>query len=713
MDVVSLGPLPASSLLWQPRPGAWVLTVVARATCMLRPGEAPLAPSQESPAAEDRHWGDDPSRSVRRPRDLVPVKPHAEVVLVGSAYAPERRPTSAVVARLVVGEVDKSIEVVADRFLTSDGVREGLPFTQMSLAYERAAGGPGTVNPVGLSRGARDTEGRYLLPNLQRPGSAPNAVDPIGFGPIAPSWPERLDRLGAAAHGWSFRDLGRPLPEGMDLGFFNVAPRDQHLRALAPAEAIVLENLHADHPRLVTKLPGIVARATLEGRRSGPVPIAMRADTLWIDTDAAIATVVFRGMIPLEGADEQGRVIVVMDRVTGAEPSGVFKAPEAPARRYDMTADIPLSARQPASAALPFAQSRPAPAPVDMPPPPAPRPPVTESPWASSAPPVAVIAPRLASLPNVLEASNAAAAVPPRVEAPPLETPAVRPAPEPRPAPKAEIREILDLVWFDPESVPRLRRKPAWRPILDGAERAPVDPDLDDPALAKDPMLVEDRREVFEILARAEPLTAASLDDTLARCQRDDGKFVPTVALFSGELELPFDEIATLRATIGTVTPLIGTDEALRGTVDTAKELLALPDLTAAPAVAKGLTRRIEQAFSQGKRAVPADYLETTRERALIEQRKYQRRTVFGDKHLRALLRFDTGESPPRTTVGKPQGNAVPVYLPESTAALLPLQARFRARFVAEVRLAADPAESHPAALKVLALARAAAPIKR
>jgi hypothetical protein len=32
---------------------------------------------------------------------------------------------------------------------------------------------------------------------------------------------------------------------------------------------------------------------------------------------------------------------------------------------------------------------------------------------------------------------------------------------------------------------------------------------------------------------------------------------------------------------------------------------------------------------------------------------------------------------------------------------------------VAEIRLAADPVESHPAALRVLALARAAAPIKR
>ena len=52
-------------------------------------------------------------------------------------------------------------------------------------------------------------------------------------------------------------------------------------------------------------------------------------------------------------------------------------------------------------------------------------------------------------------------------------------------------------------------------------------------------MLIEDRREVFEILARAAPTSAEGLDAALARCLRDDGKFIPTLALFAGEMELP------------------------------------------------------------------------------------------------------------------------------------------------------------------------------
>src|SRR5277367_4221740 len=104
MDVLSTCALPVASLVWQPRPGAWVLTVVCKATYTLRPGECTLASRQEPPADDDRHVDDDPARSVRCPRDLVPVKPGADVMLVGSAFAPERRPARAVDARLSVGE---------------------------------------------------------------------------------------------------------------------------------------------------------------------------------------------------------------------------------------------------------------------------------------------------------------------------------------------------------------------------------------------------------------------------------------------------------------------------------------------------------------------------------------------------------------------------------------------------------------------------------
>jgi hypothetical protein len=100
----------------------------------------------------------------------------------------------------------------------------------------------------------------------------------------------------------------------------------------------------------------------------------------------------------------------------------------------------------------------------------------------------------------------------------------------------------------------------------------------------------------------------------------------------------------------------------------------------------------------------------------LLEQRKYQRRAVFGGSHLRCLLRLDTADAmPARPPGGKGSlsTTAIAVYLPECTAAMLPLSARFRVRLVGEIRLSTDPVEAHPLALKVLALARTVPAAKR
>jgi hypothetical protein len=757
MDVVSTCRFPVASLIWQPRPDAWVLTVVCKATYLLLPGVCTLAPTQEPTLDEDRHWGDDPARSLRCPRDLVPVKPGADVILVGHAFAPDRRPVRSLDARLSVGEIDKAIEVSADRTVRPDGsVREGQPFTQSPLVYERTGGGPGTWNPVCVRREARDAEGGVVLPNLHRLGaSLQNVFEPVGFGPISAAWPERRDRLGAAGAAWSFQDLAqRPLPEGMDLAFFNAAPRDQQLRTLGDRLRLSLDNLHPEHPQLVTSLSTTAPRAVLEGRREGPLAITLRADTLWIDTDHGLCTLTFRGMVPLQSAGEKGRVVVSTDADRPqAEPApapraaGELPAVNRAARRYEMTADIPLAARQGAKAALPFAPSAAAFVPaaaqaVQAPAAPpvvqqAPEPPVSVlppaplpvSPWAPgghglAAPALAALplmalaaAPAVSSSGSVFDASTAAAGE--LRPAASFEPPPSRPMPavEPEPAARVEAPETIELVWFDPEGVPRARRKAAWRPLLDALERAPLDPDFDDPAFAKDPMLVEDRREIFEILAHAAPLDADGLDAALGRCRRDDGKFVPVLALFAGELELPFDELAVMRATLTTVSPLVGSDEALKSAVQAARDFLATPGLMSAPAVAEGLTRRMEDAFAQGKRVVPSGYLEAQRERALLEQRQYQRRAVFGGKHLRTLLKLGGAEPAGGAAAGikpgapgrSPPGGAgalVPAYLPESLAEALPMYPRFRVRVVAEIRLPADRHETHPAALRVLAMAR-------
>ena len=305
---------------------------------------------------------------------------------------------------------------------------------------------------------------------------------------------------------------------------------------------------------------------------------------------------------------------------------------------------------------------------------------------------------------GVLFASATAAAVSEpwfaRVPEPPLQS---TPVPAPKlsvpvsakraSSPRLEPEGAIQLVFHDAASMPRIRRTPRWRSILLDLEKRPPDPDLEDPAFAKDPAEVEDRREIFEILARGAPAIAIEINEALVAAVRDDGKLVPPLLLASGELQLPFDEIETLRATVTTVTPLAGNDENLRASIDIARQFLAIPGLVTAPAVAEGLTARIREAWGQGKRVVAPGYLDAQTERALTEQRHYQRRTVFGGTHLRALLH--AGGTVP-----------IPTYLPEVAAKVLPLYPRFKVRLVVEVHLQIDPYETHQAALRGLALAR-------
>ncbi|WP_438030764.1 DUF2169 domain-containing protein [Sorangium sp. So ce233] len=748
MEVLALGPLPVASLLWQPRPDAWMLTFACKTTFALRPGESPLAPEQEPLREADAHWRDDPAFSLYASTDIVPIRPRADVVLVGHAFAPGQVPVRSLVARLSVGEIDKPIEVFCDRSFTREGaLREGQPFARMPLLWERAARGADAANAVGIAAGARDAYGAHRLPNLVPPGTAisgpEDVIEPVGFGPIAPSWPARRSRLGRHAAAFASGEWQRsPLPADLDASYFNAAPPDQQVAALRGDERIALENLHPELPRLATRLAGERPQAFVERQGQAAQPVVLRPDLLWIHTDRALCALTWRGQIPLAHPHEAGAVRVSL---VSAPVSALFSAPSASVRRDSdpgegreaPSSPAPSSAGarsarrvgagrtdMPASGlgetvpttgasgmALPFIAAPPAVAPPPVAPPAAAPPPVAPASAPSPAvlPRTAVVAPPPVESPWAAGAARAAAAPPSTIgssaaaapsrpdpaPAAPASAPARTPAARGAAAARSGPAEIVHLIWFDPESVPRVRRQPAFRPLLEELDERPLDREADEPALAKDPMAVEDHREIFEIIARAGATDADGAQDAVIEAVRDGGKFVPPVCLLAGELIFGFDELETLKAMVTAATPLVGSDDQLKAAVAPAQEFLKLPELRSSPAVAEGLTTRIKEAF-EGKRVAPAGYLKTQTERALLDQRHYQRRPVFGGPHLRALLQ------PPGSS------QQVPAYLPEALAQQLPLYQRFRARILAELHLQVDQHESHPIALRVLALARVA-----
>jgi Uncharacterized protein conserved in bacteria (DUF2169) len=132
-----------------------------------------------------------------------------------------------------------------------------------------------------------------------------DVIPPIGFGPIAPSWPERKSLIDVREGEWDpalWHE--KPLASHVDASFFHVAPADQRLDQVTGDERIQLENLHPKYERFSTRLAPIFPRAIVKKSNKVSQDLDLRCDTLVIDTDRAIATMTFRGSVPLAHADE-------------------------------------------------------------------------------------------------------------------------------------------------------------------------------------------------------------------------------------------------------------------------------------------------------------------------------------------------------------------------------------------------------------------------
>jgi hypothetical protein len=329
MQLFSLCALPSTLLRYRPREGQCAIAVICKATYRLAPLTSVLAPEQDPLQSGDKHFNDDLAQSVECPNDLVPFKPRAEVMLVGSAFAPLRRPTRVLGVRMIVGALNKALDVYGLRTLYADGsVREGPGWMTMPLRYERAAGGAETWNPVGLNTNWDATLNTRILPQIVSKGEfiteGSQSIMPDGFGPISARWRIRREKLWGPMgvfldDNFETQAIGRDF----DASFFQAAPKDQQVDELRVDERIILENLHPDHPRLVTSLPGLAPVMFFNTPGHLPSPVALRPDSLWIDTDRGICTLTFRGHYMVSSFDQPGTVVVALQEagktVTWAE----------------------------------------------------------------------------------------------------------------------------------------------------------------------------------------------------------------------------------------------------------------------------------------------------------------------------------------------------------------------------------------------------------
>ena len=324
--------------------GVQRVTVVVKATFgFVHDGIARLVPPRDLVRADRGHDG-----VLDQAAETAPHLPGAGVILEGHAHAPGGRPAPSVAVRLAVvpgrGEgalagrsrwgrppdrdaarpsraraaLDKTLHVLGDR--SPEGAPQ--PFLKLPLGWQRAYGGPGCDdNPAGTGAGSAT-------------GTPPNIVDPTGalrpagFGPIPRAWAPRRRWLGGidpALLGPAAIDL----PEGLDFRFFHAAPADQQLDALRGDEWIVLDGLHPAAARVRTRLPGVRAEARWCEPSGPPRAVELGLDTLVIDADAQVFSLVWRGAIVPHHAPESGRIearltkglAVVERRQAEAEPA--------------------------------------------------------------------------------------------------------------------------------------------------------------------------------------------------------------------------------------------------------------------------------------------------------------------------------------------------------------------------------------------------------
>jgi len=263
---------------------------------------------------------------------------------------------------------------------------------------------------------------------------------------------------------------------------------------------------------------------------------------------------------------------------------------------------------------------------------------------------------------------------------------------QPKPKAQRPTRETVELLWFDEEATDRLRRR--WPKLCDDLDFAPRDDRHD--LSTSDPKRARDHHTHFGVLTEARATDRFSLVQELREAVSETGRFTPPLVVLRGQLRFPFEDVEILRATAASVAPIAGEDKKLKEALSQVKELVDTPLLAGSGETVRNFTNHLRKLFEQSRRALSLDYLDETVQRVLLEQRRYQKRTLFGADWIRALF----------TSKGDAKDQAIPCYLLELLDKQLPTMSHFETRLIAEAHVKQDQYESHPYALRVVALGR-------
>ncbi len=306
-------PFKATIAVLPDRAGIDTLYVVIKATAALRPTLS-LAEVQVPPAMADEYYGDPAASSLRTVSDMHIGKPGTDVLLVGSAWAPDGRPVTGLQVSMSVADRRKTIQVVGDRVWRDGRPSNPQPFESMPLVWERAFGGwhrrgekvlAEERNPVGCGfaggRSAAEMEG-LALPNLEDPAAPIQQIGqvpaPACLAPTAPSWLPRRAFAGTYDEAWQ-RGRAPYLPDDFDPRYFQcAAPEFVFDRYLQGGEPVEVSGVSPDGPLVFAVPPARVAVAvTVAGALEEP---PANLETLSIEPDANRLCLTWRASVPCD-----------------------------------------------------------------------------------------------------------------------------------------------------------------------------------------------------------------------------------------------------------------------------------------------------------------------------------------------------------------------------------------------------------------------------
>jgi hypothetical protein len=253
--------------------------------------------------------------------DFSPRKDQCDVLVVGSAYAPDGRPATRVPVGIRVNGMTKSFVVVGERSWTVGvtGVRATppMPFTTMPISYDRAFGGVDnrdpdpsrhaafSLNPVGRGFYVRQALDGQPLPNTEehdRPVDRPAIHDyrPMALGPIGRSWEPRRQYAGTYNERWLEEEFPF-LPHDFDDRYYQAAPLDQQFPKGTGAHSVTLLNLTPDGRRDFV-LPQFEAPIRFIPKRGPHEECTARPDTIVIEPDLGRVMISWRVARPLRNS---------------------------------------------------------------------------------------------------------------------------------------------------------------------------------------------------------------------------------------------------------------------------------------------------------------------------------------------------------------------------------------------------------------------------